>query len=257
MKKNYTISIPRARFWTVVLPLAIIIMLIGGAGGMFIIDRFVMPNIVGISNRGVIDVPDLGGMPWDDARQRLYDIGLRLMVSERVYSDSLEKGVILNQEPEPGVSVKKGRQVCVIVSDGSEVSEIPRIRNLTERVARRKMRDAGFTNVIVHKVYDERQDEDKAIGTVPPSGVRTSRELEISLRISKGPRPTHATVPNVVGEMLSEAKMQIEDNSLSVGKIDYRHGSGAREGSVISQSLSPGRSVPLDSPIDIVVAASQ
>jgi serine/threonine-protein kinase len=256
MKKNYTISIPRSTFWKIVLPAAVCVMAVGGLSGVFFVDRIVMPRVVGISDRGIIDVPDLVGVPWEEARQKLYAVGLRLQVSSREYNDTLERGKIISQQPEPGASVKKGRQVCAIVSDGGEVAEIPQVYNLTERAARRKMRKAGFNNVIIHKEYDERKAQDLVIGTVPPSGVRTSRELPIQVRVSKGPRPTHATVPNVIGEMLSDAKAQIEEHNLSVGKIEYRQNSGARSGTIVLQSLSPGKSVPLESSINLVVAAT-
>ena len=105
------------------------------------------------------------------------------------------------------------------------------------------------------RVYDEKHDKDVVVGTEPPPGVRTSRELPIVVRLSRGARPTHASVPNVIGEMLSEAKLAIEENGLLVGKIEYKTTSSSRSGTVVSQSVSPGMNVPLESTIDLVVAA--
>ncbi len=257
MKKNYTISIPRSQFWTIIVPLALLFIAVGGIGGIVVVDRFIMPRIVGISTRGIMEVPMLVNKQWEDARQELYDIGLRLQISGREYSDSLAKGIVMSQQPEAGETVKRGRHVCVVVSEGSEVAVLPDVRRLTERIARNRLRDEGFNSVVVHTLFDEKVPKDQVIGTEPPHGIRTSRELTISLRVSKGPQPTHATVPNVIGEMLSDAKLAIEENGLAVGRIEYRTSRGSRSGTVVSQSTSPGTSVPLESSIDLVVAADR
>ncbi|MBD3391467.1 MAG: PASTA domain-containing protein [Chitinivibrionales bacterium] len=257
MKKNYTISIPRARFWTVIVPLAVLTMLLGGLAGVLIVDRMIMPRIVGISTRGIVDVPDLAGVGWQEARQMLYDIGLRLQITGREYSEDAGKGVVLSQVPEPGEKVKKGRHICVVVGKGSEVAAVPEVKGLSERLARRALRDAGFAHPVVHKVWDEKAEKDQVVGTDPPAGIRTSRELPIDVRISKGPRPTHASVPNVIGELLSEARRAVEENGLKIGNVDYRSGTVSRPGTVISQSHAPGTSLPLDGSVDLVVAAGR
>jgi beta-lactam-binding protein with PASTA domain len=261
MKKNYTISfrvtVSRRRFWTVIVPMTVCAIIAGGVGGMLIVDRLVMPRIVGIATRGIVDVPNLIGKDANQARQKLYDIGLRLEVTERQYDDSLAQGTIMTQLPEPGAQVKKGRHICVTVSDGSEVAEIPETKEMGERGARKALREAGFSLVDVTKVYDEKCPQDQVIGTEPWAGVRTSRELTITLKVSKGPKPTHATVPNLIGEMLSSARQIMDDSGLRVGHIEYRVGTRSLPGAVVSQSQAPGASVPLDSRVDLVVAAGK
>jgi len=257
MKKNYTISIPRARFWTIVLPAAVLAMIAGGVAGIIVVDRMVMPRIVGIANRGDIVVPNMVNTQCEDARQMLYDIGLRLQVAGHEYSDSFAMGAVISQQTPAGQQVKKGRYISVVVSDGPEVARIPLVRNLNERAARKALREAGFENVTARKIYDEECRKDGAIGTEPPEGVRVSREMPIVLKISSGPRPTHAIMPNVIGEMLSDAKAMVEECGLRVGKIDYRTGSSSRPGTIVSQSISPGTSIPLESSVDLVVAGSR
>ena len=47
---------------------------------------------------------------------------------------------------------------------------------------------------------------DVVVDAFPASGTTISREMEVDLYVSKGPRPTHAEVPNLVGESIGSAK---------------------------------------------------
>jgi serine/threonine-protein kinase len=257
MKKNYTISVSVAKFWKFYVPMACLLLSAGALTGAFIVDRMIMPHIIGISSRDILEVPQIVSMPSDEARQKLYDIGLRLQVTGEEYSAKAPRGTILTQQPEAGEKVKKGRHICVAVSAGSEVAQLPKVSELSERNARNALRDAGFENISSKKVYDEEVQADAVINLDPPSGVRISREVPVLIKISKGPKPTHVTMPNVIGEMLSDAKLQLEEVGLVSGKIDYRISGGSSSGIIISQSVPPGISVPLESAVDLVVAGSR
>ncbi len=256
MKKNYTISISARKFWTLFVPLTILIMIIGGISGLLIVDRYIMPNISGVKNRGVLKVPEIVNMHWEEARQSLYDVGLRLQIQSWEYNDTIDRNYIINQNPLPVEDVKRGRHIFAIVSKGEEVDTIPNVIRMKERIGKNLLRDAGFSNIIVYKSYNEIIEKDHIARTVPARGTVTSREIPVEVTISKGPKPTHAEVPNVIGETLAEAKKRIEENDLFVGKIEYKVGISSRPGSVISQSIPPGSNAPLDSRINLVVSAS-
>lgn len=256
MKKNYTISISVRRFWTFFVPLTILIMIVGGISGLLIVDRYVMPNISGVKNRGVLKVPKIVSMNWEDAKQGLYDVGLRLQIQSWEYNDTIQKEFVISQNPLPGEDVKKGRHIFAIVSKGEEVDTVPNVITMKERIGKNLLREAGFSNITVFKAYSEKVEKDRIAGTFPVKGTVTSREIPIEVTVSKGPKPTHAEVPNVIGETLAEAKKRIEENDLIVGKVEYKIGTSSRPGSVISQSIPPGTSAPLDCRINLVVSAS-
>ncbi len=257
MKKNYTISINVRTFWTIVVPLTILLIIVGGIGGLFIIDRLVLPNLPGISNKGIIAVPNVVGLSKSEARQGLYDIGLRLQVQEREYNDKLENDIVLRQRPDSQEKVKKGRHVFVVLSKGPEVNRLPEVIKLPERRGKKVLRDAGFSRIKVFRAYNERYDKDIIVRLNPKVGTVISREVPIEITISKGPRPTHATVPNVIGEILSEAKLQIDESGLLVGKIGHKVNANLKPGTIISQSISPGTNAPLESKINLVVSANK
>jgi len=257
MKKNYTISISIEKFWTIILPVAFISIFFGGIAGILVVDRIVIPNLPGIANRGIIEVPDIVNMDREKAREQLYSIGLRLQIQSKEYNNSLMNDVIISQQPESNTKVKKGRHVFVVVSKGPEIDTIPDVRDLSELSGKNILRKAGFGNIKVTRAYSEKTLKDNIINTNPKRNLLISREAPIEVTVSKGPRPTHTQVPNVIGDILSEAKQKIEDNGLRLGTISYKVTSKSRPGSVISQSASPGINAPLESAINLVVAANK
>lgn len=257
MKKNYTISVTVEKFWTIILPLAIIFIFAGGATGVFVVDRIIIPNLPGIANRGIVKVPNILNISHEEARQALYNVGLRLNVQSKEYNDTLPNSMIVSQQPSADQKVKKGRHVNVILSKGSETSTLPDLKNLTERMGKNKLREAGFANIRVNKIFSDKVPMEHVITTHPKKGTTISREIIVELSISKGPRPTHAQVPNVVGDLLSEAKQKIADSGLRLGKINYKISNTAKPGSVISQSISPGTNAPLESKINLVLSAKK
>lgn len=256
MKKNYTISIPVTRFWTVVVPLMFFLFFAGCIFGAIIIDRIVMPNVVGVTNKGIITVPSVIGMSYEDARNELYRVGLRMQVNDRHYDLSIPKEFIISQQPNPMENVKKNRLVGVVVSKGNENDTIPDVKKLTEYRARKILGEKGFYRINVRKVYNEKYPKDMTVCTEPSEGMVISREIPIELQISKGPRPTHTIVPNITGDMLSEARQKIEESGLSLGQIEYRQNTNMRPGTVVSQSFPPGANVPIESGINMVIAAT-
>lgn len=253
MSPSYTISVSRKLFWRVVLPIAVAVVVVGGVTGVLVVDRLVMPNVVGV-NKGIIEVPDVVGMDYEDARQKMYDVGLVCRVKEEEYSDSVVEKTVTRQFSAAGSKIKRGRSVDVAVSAGPEVAKVPALRGLAEHIARLELRKKGFRQARSHKAYHDKMPEGHVIRVEPPEGASISREMYVSLIVSQGPKPTHANMANVVGESLGDARAAIADAGLRVGLVDYRDNPSLRPGTVLSQSVPPGTSVPLDSKVDLVVS---
>jgi serine/threonine-protein kinase len=253
MKKNYSISVPAGVFWKVIVPLAVILAIIGGALGILFVDKLVMPGIVHTDRQDVL-VPSLVKQQWEKARQSLFDVGLRLQIKERQYDEKIPRDYIISQQPTPDEKVKKGRMVVVVVSKGSETGTVPDLRKLTERKAVLELHKQGFLVGKKKHDFSDSLDKDMVIQMSPPQGTRMSREMPVDLVISDGAKPTHADMPNLIGESLLDAKKKIEESDLKLGKIEYKNNGTVSPGTVMSQSVSPGSSVPLEATVDIIVS---
>ncbi|NLD94908.1 MAG: PASTA domain-containing protein [Fibrobacter sp.] len=253
MKKKYTITINPQYFWKFFVPGVLIALVVGGISAVLVIDMVVMPNIVGV-NRDIVTVPDIVGKDLEAGRDVLYKAGLLTEIRSREYDNKLTENAIVSQFPEAGSKVKKNRRIAVTVSKGKPVAVIPDVRNQTERQARIEMKKAGLSIGKIKKTYHDEKPVDIIIQAFPECGTTVSRDLEIDLIISKGPKPTTADVPNLVGESISEARKKIEESNLVVGKISYENNSSLLPGTIVSQSVSPGTNVPFESAIDLVVS---
>ncbi|MDO5576756.1 MAG: PASTA domain-containing protein [Fibrobacter sp.] len=250
MGKNYTISIPVKVFWKFIVPGLFLVCLIGAIGGVFIVDRCIMPNIVGV-NRDIVEVPSVKGMQFESAREKFFAVGLLTEIRSREYDDSIQMNSVVSQFPETGSKVKKGRKIAVVVSKGKEITVVPEIRGLTENQARVELRKNGLTIGKVSKVYAEKTPEGSIVNIIPQTGTTISRQIEVELFVSKGPKPTHAVVPNLVGESIGTAKKLIDESGLKVGKITYPV---LLPGTVVSQSVAPGSRAKLESGVNLVVS---
>jgi hypothetical protein len=252
-KKRYTISIPVRAFWTLYLPLAFGACFIAFIAGIVVIDTFVMPRIVGI-DRGMVVVPDVKGLALEAGRDKLFKAGLLTEIKSREYDSNLPMDAILNQTPEPGEKVKKSRRILVVVSKGEEFAVVPDVENMNERQTRNELKKTGFTVGDVKRIWDEKHDKDLVINTYPAKRTTISRDMKVDIILSKGPKPTSAEMPNIVGEPIAEAKKKLMESGLKLGKTHYKNDHSLLPGTVISQSVPPGDNVPLESAVSITVS---
>jgi len=257
MRKNYSIdiSIPSRIFWMVIVPIAALISLSGVVAGILIIDRLVMPRLVHV-NRGTVAVPAIAGLAWEDAREKLYETGLRIQVQGREYNNRIARDHIISQEPAAGESMNTAerRGVYVIVSKGPETGVVPDVVAVSEHLARRELLKQGFAIGKIIRRFSDTAPKDAVISLSPAPGTTMSREMPVDLTVSKGIEPTTTEVPTLVGEPLSSAKKLLDDTGLKTGTIESRQSPGAQPGTVVSQSAAPGSSVSFGSEINLVVS---
>jgi beta-lactam-binding protein with PASTA domain len=252
-KKRYTISIPVRAFWTLYLPLAFGACFIAFIAGIVVIDTFVMPRIVGI-DRGMVVVPDVKGLALEAGRDKLFKAGLLTEIKSREYDSNLPMDAILNQTPEPGEKVKKSRRILVVVSKGEEFAVVPDVENMNERQTRNELKKTGFTVGDVKRIWDEKHDKDLVINTYPAKRTTISRDMKVDFILSKGPKPTSAEMPNIVGETMADAKKKMEECGLKIGTMHYKNDHSLLPGTVISQSISPGAIIPFEKAVTITVS---
>ncbi|GGL44343.1 Stk1 family PASTA domain-containing Ser/Thr kinase [Sporolactobacillus putidus] len=67
-----------------------------------------------------VTVPDLSGKTQDQVNQQLKSLGLTAIFTSSAYSDTVQKGSVLSQDPAPGIQMAKGSSVSVTLSKGSQ-----------------------------------------------------------------------------------------------------------------------------------------
>ena len=122
MKKNYTISISSSRLWKIYLPGLLFVSMLGVLFGFFLVDRVIMPNIVGV-DRDIVEVPSVTGLGLEEAREKFFRVGLLTEIRSREYDSNIPLESVISQFPESGSKVKKGRRISVTVSKGKRDSD--------------------------------------------------------------------------------------------------------------------------------------
>ena len=76
-------------------------------------------NLV-ISSGREVKVPELKNMNLSQAEETLKEMGLKLGTTSTDYSNTVEKDLVIRQEPSSGASVQSGTEVNLVISVGKE-----------------------------------------------------------------------------------------------------------------------------------------
>jgi serine/threonine-protein kinase len=253
---TFTIRVPVRKFWRLYLPAAIGISVGSMLLAILFIDVLIMPGIVSI-DRGTVKVPSVQGLTLEEGREKFFGAGLLTEIKAWEYNDRIADSVVFSQTPEAGTRVKKGRRILVTVSKGKETTAVPDVKSMNERQAKVELRKSGFTIGDVKKEFNDMVAANKVIDAAPPCGTPLSREIKVDLIVSKGSRVTSVEMPTIVGETLVDAQKKIRESGLQIGTVNYKSDPSLAGGIVISQSISPGEIIPLESSVDITVSKAE
>jgi eukaryotic-like serine/threonine-protein kinase len=231
----------RRRWWKVALVLLLALGVI--AGGAWAAWTYVIPHKV--------DVPNVVGMPMDQAQSELGDAGLVVRIADGHYSTKVAADHVLRVEPVEGTTVDKGDRVTLVPSLGPKPVPVPDVTGETLPKARELLRDAGLHVGKVSKAYDERIDE----GLVVHQGVKAQNDApigsDVDLVISKGPTPV--PVPKVVGLKQAEATAALQAEGFAVS-VNEEFSEKVDKGVVISQTPTHGSDYQPGNTVTIVVS---
>ncbi len=200
-----------------------------------------------------IDVPMLVNMTFDEAKEKAKEEGFEIEVIDYKESSEYEAGTIMEQDFQDGDKFYPGDTIKVIVSEGYDSVVVPDVLDLTEEDAVRQLEDTGF-EVRVKDIASAEVREGRVAEQAPKAQNVAPKGSSVTIYISTGEeKPEQTTVPNVVGMTESAAKTAITNAKLNVN-VTYKDSSFTTKGNVISQSISGGSSVDVQSEITIVVS---
>ena len=90
-----------------------------------------------------VEIPETTGESYEQVRQDLLDLGLRVPTPDRVYDDGVAKGEVISQSPGGGTG-HRGDTVELVVSKGPHLVEVPNVQALTPGTAQETLEAAGF-----------------------------------------------------------------------------------------------------------------
>lgn len=197
-------------------------------------------------------MPDVVGLSEKMADKKLSDNNLQMQVKSSEYSDTVEKGSVISQEPKADEVVSKYSKVSVVISLGSDAFDISKLNLVgkTKESAESLLKENGFS-VDTKEEPSDTVPKGSVISYTPTKPKNGER---VTLTVSSGKKVTKVVVPNITGMSESEAKTLLETNGLILGKKAEQHSATVAKGIIIGQSTAAGSSVDSGSSVDYAVS---
>ena len=160
---------------------------------------------------------------------------------------NVKQGTVFKQDPKPGSRVDKGGTVMIWVSTGPPKVTVPDVKGQQWPQAQQALVNKGLKPV---KYIVGGNDKDKVTATDPGAGESVPKGSKVRVNVERG-RGT-ATVPNVVGESVSQATAALNTAGLNY-KLNYVD-SDAPQNQVVHQSPGANSSVPKASTVTLEVS---
>lgn len=176
----------------------------------------------------LLKVPDLTGMTKEKAVKTLGKLkeqaGFTYVLGEvkNKYSTDIKKGKIMSQSPKAGLAVRTNEPICIVISKGPEMVQMPELVYLTKDQAVAKLEKAGL-HIEIKTEYSEKA----------ASGLVTAQSAKTGSKVAKG---------SVVVITVSLGKAPVQPGSGNAGNTGNSGSSGSSAGNSGSSGGSTGSS---------------
>ncbi len=201
-----------------------------------------------------VTVPDLIGKSEEEAEKIIQDLGLLFSVSDRQYNNEFEEGEVIEQSVDEGTKLKKDFPVEVVVSNGKKEIKVPELIGKYAIEAPVILADMGLKEGEVTQDYSSTVSAGQIIDQYPKAETSAEVDDKVDYVVSKGPKITYVTMPNLIGLDVEKAKLRILQNGLSVGQITEENSEDVDAGFVINQSVPVGQDVEAKTSIWLTVS---
>ncbi|MEK9665395.1 MAG: Stk1 family PASTA domain-containing Ser/Thr kinase [Candidatus Nanopelagicales bacterium] len=198
-----------------------------------------------------VDVPGIIGLTESEASTALKQVELTLTVAGEEYSETVDAGLIISADPEPGTTVAAQTSVAVVLSLGPERYAVPDVRGAPLAAATTTLEDANLALGSVSEEWDATVPIGNVISQDPSAGAELKRDSVVDLVVSKGPKPVK--IPGLAGTPVDEARALLEADGLVVTVTEDFSSEYAAD-LVISSTPGKGEKVNVGSTVELLVS---
>ena len=163
-------------------------------------------------------LPNLIGLKFDTALQT-YE-GFSIVVEQESFNNEYGTGVVYEQRPKAGTTIKVGSTVRVKVSRGQEIIQLPNFTGKPASQTISKLIDLGL-EPNESRIYSDEVGAGKVIYTDPSRDSEIASGTNVNVYVSMGPEVVLVTVPSLRGSTLESAKALLEQKKLRLGEVTY------------------------------------
>lgn len=129
---------------------------------------------------------------------------------------------------------------------------VPDVIGMDVKDADEELNKVGLEMKVIAQQFSDEFDADQVISQDPSAGQKVKEGREIEVILSKGPEVQK--VPGVVGLVLADAKVQLQNAGLKVGQVEEIYDDKYEKDIVISQNPHFGTQVKKGSSVDLMVS---
>ncbi|HEX7278407.1 MAG TPA: PASTA domain-containing protein [Solirubrobacterales bacterium] len=199
---------------------------------------------------GSAAVPSTAGQTQEEATEALEDAGFQVSV-QRVNSETVESGLVVNSEPRGGSTATKGSTVAIFVSRGPKLVKVPVLVGSQREAAVQRLRSNGLEPSISEEESPE--PKGRVIQQSPDAGSRVEPGSAVAIVVSSGEEEKQSRVPNVIGKLRREAVEAIRAAGLQPSVEEEETSVTGKVGRVTDQFPPPGSELEPGETVTITV----
>ncbi|MCL2456061.1 MAG: Stk1 family PASTA domain-containing Ser/Thr kinase, partial [Defluviitaleaceae bacterium] len=213
---------------------------------------------------GMVETPDIIGLSWFEAEEKIRDAGLEPFREDDMFCDGEDcelddcEGLVFIQRA-VGRLLSPGDLVRYVVSAGksSEGANMPVLINESLDNAREILQNLNLDLIIVENFFEnEDLPENILLETEPPAYEIIKRGDTITLTITSAPeKPGMIRVPFLVGLTQEAATALLLENSLVLGEISRIEHDYIIEGQIVRHDPLPGTTAEENSVVALVISS--
>ena len=196
--------------------------------------------------------PNLVGKNYDEVLENEEYKDFRIIEEDGIYSDTIAAGVITQQEPRSGRTMKT-TTIYVTVSLGAKTTKLESVVGMEERAATLQLEKSGFT---VRPTYEISEEVTKGyiISMSPDAGTELKAGDVVSLVVSLGPEEVYVRVPNLLGMERDDVQRELERYGLTLGEFIVKTTDDpTKDGQVYDQSIPADTEMLEKTVVDVYV----
>ncbi len=187
-----------------------------------------------------VKVPNVLGLNFDEAVQRLTQAGFTGEQGEQRYNNSAPKMTVLEQSPPPGAREGVGSPVTLVVSGGQRMVTVPTVTGMTKIEAQALLEKEGFD------VGDTQEQSSNAprgsvIATRPSAGSQVGIPTTVTLVLSGGAAAIQ--MPDLIGRDVDGARRTLNQLGIRDVQIMWDPMAIGARGTIVGQTPVGGATV--------------
>lgn len=204
------------------------------------------------SNTEVV-IPVITGKTIDEAKTELESVGLVIVDRGEETSDKPE-GTVIGVDPKEGTTVKKGSKVNVTTSSGAEKLTMKDFKNSELETLKTFLTKNGIKYNEPVEQFDDTVKKGLVIKTDPAAGTEITKDTNVTIYVSSGPKLVNKKVPSVIGDSENDARAKLSDFDVNV---DYEEVDDASKVGKVTKQSSIGKSLEVGATVNITVGKAK